>query len=214
MKLNTLIRSALVGVAISATTLFANTVKLSNTAFNGNPSQNAGEFWADTDNNGDFLTFCIEKHKLVTVGTTYSYTIENASLDSGDVLSEGSAYLYKKFRTSSLVGPVGGGGTYLSDRDVNAGLLQQAFWMLEGDLAYSNSNFYVNLVESLFGGQAGAIADVTSNYGVKVMNLWEYDANGARLDKQSQLVLVPDTGMTVALLGLGLLSLAAFRRKL
>jgi hypothetical protein len=214
MKLNTLIRSALVGAALSATTLFANTVKLSHTAFNGNPSAGAGEFWADTDNNGDFLTFCIEKNKFVTVGTTYNYTIDSAALDSGNVLSEGSAYLYKKFRTSSLVGPAGGGGTYLSDRDVNAGHLQNAFWMLEGGLAYNSSNFYVNLVESLFGGMAGATANVTSNYGVKVMNLWEYNANGAREDKQSQLVLVPDTGMTVALLGLGLLSLAAFRRKL
>ena len=214
MKLNTLIRGVIVGAALSATSLFANTVKLSHTAFNGNPYAGAGEFWADTDNNGDFLTFCIEKNKFITVGTTYNYTIDNASLDAGDVLSEGSAYLYKKFRTSSLVGPAGGGGTYLSDHDVNAGLLQQAFWMLEGDLAYDNTNFYVNLVESLFGGQAGAIADVTSNYGVMVMNLWSVDANGGRVDNQSQLVLVPDTGMTIALLGLGLLSLAAFRRKL
>ena len=43
------------------------------------------------------------------------------------------------------------------------------------------------------------------------MNIW--DAR-TQADVQSQLVFVPDSGMTAALLALGVLSLLAFRRKL
>jgi hypothetical protein len=57
-----------------------------------------------------------------------------------------------------------------------------------------------------------ARADITASSRVKVLNLWtNSDYTG---DVQSQLVYVPDSGLTVALLGLGLISLSIFRRKL
>ena len=85
------------------------------------------------------------------------------------------------------------------------------FWMLEDEIAYDSFNYYIGLVESIFG------ANVKANYSgtqVKVLNIWGKDSRGRIYDVQSQLFYVPDAGMTAALLGFGLLSLAAFRRKL
>ena len=70
-------------------------------------------------------------------------------------------------------------------------------------------NYYVGLAASHFGSLALAKADITSSSTVKVLNIW--GKNGE--DIQSQLIYVPDSGMTAALLGLGLISLAAFRRR-
>jgi hypothetical protein len=134
------------------------------------------------------------------LGIPFNYTIDTTVLNENDNLSRGTAYLYAQFVQGTLAG-------YLANHDVNAGLLQKAFWMLEDELTYDNSNPYIALVEGVFG------ASVKNDYNgasVKVMNIW----NANRVDKQSQLIMVPDSGMTALLLGLGLLSLAAFRRKL
>lgn len=200
MKLNNLLRSAVVGAALAASSLFANTVVLTSTGFNGNPNAGAGEFLAQTSHHGDFLTFCLENQVTITLGASYSYTIDNTVLNQNDNISKGTAHLYAQFVNGTLAG-------YLANHDVNAGLLQKAFWMLEDEIAYDNSNPYVALVEGVFG------ASVKNDYNgasIKVMNVWS--ANGG--DKQSQLIMVPDSGMTALLLGLGLLGLAAFRRKL
>ena len=60
-------------------------------------------------------------------------------------------------------------------------------------------------------GNTGAFETVGADSKVKVMNLWGIND---RKDVQSMLIYVPDSGMTAVLLGLGLLSLAAVRRKL
>lgn len=207
MKLNQIIRSLFVGAALSAGSLMASTVYIYNTSYDGIPDQGGGEFGVVSSDLGNFYTFCLEHSVNVALPGTYNYTIDTAALNQGDTLSVGSAWLYEQFRFGTLSGPAA--TTYLSSRDANAGLLQQAFWYLEneGGGAYS---YYVGLAVSHFGSLAAAQADITLSSKVKVLNLW--GANG--LDVQSQLVYVPDAGMTAALLGLGLLSLAAFRRKL
>lgn len=206
MKLNTLIRSAFIGAALTASSLFANTVVIDTTAYSYG---SGGEFLAQTSNNGDFLTFCLEKDVFFSEGVQYYYDIhENTVLSANDVISKGTAYLFSNFSKGTL------GGYFGPDRLANAGLLQKAIWMLEGDLTYDNSNPYIALVEGIFG------ANATSNVGsssVKVMNVWNnYNPQTGTYsgDKQSMLIRVPDSGMTALLLGLGLLSLAAFRRKL
>ncbi len=205
MKLNSLLRSAVLGAALTASSLLANTVVLTSTGFNGSPSAGAGEFLAETSHHGDFLTFCLEKDVSITLGATYFYSVDNVVKVQNDALSKGTAHLYANFITGNLAG-------YLANHDVNAGLLQKAFWMLEDEIAYDNSNPYIALVEGLFGSQAAAQSNVGSGSSVKVMNVWANERLTG--DKQSQLIMVPDSGMTALLLGLGLLSLAAFRRKL
>lgn len=207
MKLNTLLRSAVVGAALAATSLFANTVYVYNTANDGGLA--GGEFGVNSSEFGNFYTFCLEGSVSIALPGTYNYTVGIAALNQNDTLSVGSAWLYEKFFLGTLSGPAPA-SNYLDDRDTNAGLLQQAFWYLENEANGAN-NYYVGLVTSAFGSLAGAKADITTSSKVKVLNLWGLTDNK---DVQSQLVYVPDSGMTALLLGLGLLSLAAFRRKL
>lgn len=206
MKLTNIIRTLCLGAALSSTALLANTVYLENTDNDGVPDARGGEFKIYSSQFGVFYTFCLEKQVGIIDGT-YEYTVDSAALLQGDTLSVGSAWLYEQFFKGTLVGltPF---SNYLDDRDVNAGLLQNAFWALEDE--GGTETFYYNLAVGHFGSVAAAKADIDDSSKVRVLNLW-----GARgEDKQSQLVYVPDSGMTAILLGLGLLSLAAFRRKL
>lgn len=206
MKLNTIIRSALLGAALTASSLLANTVYVYNTSNDGELT--GGEFGVLSSEFGNFYTFCLEKSIGLPLPGTYNYTVDTAALSQNDTLSVGSAWLYEKFFLGSLQGPAPA-SSYFDNRDVNAGLLQQAFWYLENENGGAN-NYYVGLVSAAFGSLVAAQADIDVSSKVKVLNLW--GANG--LDVQSQLVYVPDSGMTALLLGLGFLSLAAFRRKL
>ncbi len=224
MKINTLIRTLLLGAAFSVGSLSANTVVLSDTTNDGD--LNGGEFLASPSGSGSFLTFCIEAGIHVSLGTTYNYTIspsafsggpDSHSVGAGDPISAGTAWLYEQFYFGTLV-DTDGVGTYfdagthggLAARDYNAGVLQKAIWDLE-DEAGDSGNYYVNLAITHFGSSAAARADAGPGSKVMAMNLWTIP-DGA--DVQSQLIYVPDGGMTVALLGLGLLGLGALRRKL
>lgn len=155
---------------------------------------------------GTFQTFCLEKNEYISAGVLYNVVLNSMAVNGGtggpnpDPLSVGSAYLYEKFATGTLAGYNYGAG-----RAGSAAQLQNAFWMLEGDIAYSNANTYIALVEGLFAGQAGAIADYTGG-SVKVLNLTL--PNG-----QDQLVYVPEPS-TFILLGLGMIGMAGVRRKM
>lgn len=217
MKLKSILSTALIGAALTASSLLANTVVLSSTGFNGYPlNAGAGEFKAVTSDDGTFLTFCLEHSVGISLGATYNYSIDDSVLNQNDPLSRGTVYLYRHFLKGDLSGPTGN-GSYLGGsniaHDTHAGLLQKAFWMLEDEIAYDASNYYIGLVESYFGSAASAKANYGGG-GMKVLNIWGLDSRQRITDKQSQLIYVPDSGMTVALLGLGLLGLAALRRKL
>jgi hypothetical protein len=201
MKIRSLLASLVIGAGLTASGLFANSVTINPTGYNGGDNS-GGEFQATTSDNGSFVTFCVEDAVVVHYGWTYSYTLDGPNiLLSGSKLTEGTAWLYEAFRAGTLVdGSTNGGGNYLDHHNVNAGLLQQAIWILQGDI--SGSNYYTNLV--------GNNKSAYTGTKVEVMNLWGADHQ----DVQSQLFLVPDGGATTALLGLGLLSLALFRRKL
>jgi hypothetical protein len=220
MKLNKLISAALLATAFTASTLLANTVHVSET--NNDGDDEGGEYLAKITNGPTFYTFCLENFVKVALPGTYEYTVDTRAFSggtdkhdpigagpAGDPLSKGTAYLYEQFTKGTLVDS-DGSGNYLDNHDVNAGLLQKAFWTLEDEYNYGANNPYVKLVTDMFG-LAGAYETVGADSRVKVMNLWK---TSSREDVQSMLIYVPDSGMTAALLGLGLLSLAAFRRKL
>jgi len=208
MKIRSLLASLVIGAGLTASSLFANSVTINYTGIDGGLS--GGEFKAITSDNGTFLTFCLEEHVGVAYGTPYTYTIDGPNiLLLGGKISQGTAWLYQAFRAGTLLdGSTNGVGSYFdANRYTSAGLLQQAFWDLEGQGTFSN--YYVNLVTTQFGSLANAELDYTGTK-VAVLNLWGPNHQ----DIQSQLFLVPDGGVTTALLGLGLLSLALFRRKL
>jgi len=226
MKINTLIRAVAFGAALSATSAFANAVYVERTSFNGVPDGSGGEF-KDTFNKGkanqySILTFCLEEFVTINTPAGYSYTIDDRALaggkdlhdpvgagPAGDPLSKATAWLYEQFAKGTLVDSDGVGSYWTAaNHDKNAGILQKAIWTFEDEFDWSKNNFYYDLAVAHFGSKDVAFSTYTGTT-VKVLNIW--GKNGK--DIQSHLIYVPDSGMTVGLLGLGLLSLAAFRRK-
>jgi hypothetical protein len=236
MKLNSILSTILVGSTLAVSSLTAGTVKLYDTSNDGTPNLNGGEFKAVTSSDGTFLTFCLEQETGVAAnGTTYYYTISDSAFNggpdshnagSGDPISKGTAYLFQQFVFGTLVDS-DGVGNYNDHRDFNAGMLQAAFWYLEDEdladdafwtnplSAYNlSNNYYIQLVAGIYG---ISMFDAAYDNNVKAINLWSSYNPQTRTysgDVQSQLIYVPDSGMTALLLGLGLLSLAAVRRKL
>ena len=158
-----------------------------------------------------FETFCMEYNEHFTPGGTYNYAISQAAIHGGvpggsDPISLGTAWLYLNFAEGTLT------GYFTGNRTTNAGQLQNTIWWLEGEQGDpGNGNSFRNLVLAQFGGSAAnAMADNNGFYGVAVLNLYYLDGTLA----QDQLVLdVPDSGTTAVLLGVGLLGLFLFHRK-
>lgn len=241
LKLNIHAKLLLTGLFLGFGSLSANTIYIGDSLFDGiggknNQGAQGGEFVATATDNGlllqgqTFVTFCLENFVNIQTNRSYFYTIDSRAMSgggdvhdiagnpAGDPLSNGTAYLYTAFVKNELPDHLLGStkvGSYLDNHDRNAGLLQQAIWTLEDEYNYNKAQFhyglgynpYLELVFNVFG-VAGAYANSTDSK-VRVLNLW--DAKGK--DVQSLLVYVPDSGMTAALFGLGLLSLAAFRRR-
>lgn len=171
---------------------------------------------ANTGHGMGFETFCIEYNEHFSPGGTYTYAISDAALLGGnggpsDHLSQGTAWLYSNFARG---GNFDGLTSYLFTT-TDAGLLQDAIWWLEGEnsLNYDSNNKFEKAVVDKFVTAANAMADNAHNgFGVAVLNLWIHPNFTGYA--QDQLVLVPDGGTTVGLLGLGLLGLFLGKRKL
>ena len=166
--------------------------------------------------NSGIETFCLEYTENFIPGSTYNYKISGGAISGGpgavdgtDIISVGTAHLYALFATGSLAGYEYTPG---AGRSNSAGLLQNTFWWLEneGSLAYNAANPFMKSVYDLFGGETNARADYTGA-SVKVINI----GSEPLYPRQDQLVYlgVPDGGMTLALLGLGLAGLATIKRR-
>jgi hypothetical protein len=168
---------------------------------------------------GTFETFCLEKNENFTLGPTFTVTPNDAAVYGGnnmvnnpgrDPISVGTAWLYHQFQLGTLSQYDYTGAT----RGASSQALQQAIWWLEGEVA-DPSNYYSQLVVGKFGTAATAMADNAGQIGVGVLNLWvpgqEWTTAGAR---QDVLVCIPDGGLTVSLLGLGMMLLGTIRRKI
>lgn len=185
------------------------------------------------DNSGHrvvgFSTFCLEVGESLNFTDTYAGELNlramnggpdlhdpNGAGPAGDPISLGTAWLYQLFATGTLDDVVGYDyGTYphdtteVSNRKTSAGLLQNAIWHLEDEPATVDSNPYIAAVISEFGSLENAQVSSEGAYGVMAINV---SLNGE--PRQDVLVYtVPDGGMTVALLGGGVLGLALVQRR-
>ena len=169
-------------------------------------------------NNG-FETFCMETGVEFSPGTTYYYSLGNTTMGSGTggglPLTTGAAELYYAFGKGQLTDfnyadtSVGGG------RQQDTDLLQAAIWLLQGGQSFgsypSGNNKFLADAITLSGGMAQAELPYSGS-SVAVLQLWsDLDHTVAA---QNQLVLVPDGGLTVTLLGGALIGLQMLRRKL
>jgi hypothetical protein len=171
-------------------------------------------------------TFCLESKVLFSPGQPYSYELGTVALPGAsliasgpDPLSVGSAWLFQQFAKGTLAGY---NYTFGSGRTSAATELQEAFWLLEHQPAdgtytgaFDSTNFFDNLLVTHFGSIAAAQADATlAELGnVKVLNIYTTNARGAKVYAQAQLIMVPETTTTVALLGLGMVALCFIRRR-
>jgi hypothetical protein len=160
----------------------------------------------------EFQSFCIEKDEYVTIPGTYNVTVNaneqaiggGVNTNSGDTLSVGAAYLYSLFARGVL--------QYYNYADgpnnvTSAGNLQNALWMLEEEISLDTSNIYINYLLKHGFTESSMVANASyGQYGVYVLNLGT--------SNQDQLIYVPDGGLTVMLLGLGIGGLTLISRKL
>ncbi len=166
---------------------------------------------------GTFQTFCVEQLETINgYPATYAVVLNTEAVyggkyPNGDPLSVGAAWLYHLFQNQQLPG-------YLWDttdnRRASATDLQNALWFLEGE-GGSLTAAYSTLLVKKFGSIANAEVDNNGQYPVMVMNLWDVGYVGVDGHQhQDLLVCVPDGGMTVVLLGMGLSCLAFISRRI
>lgn len=212
-----LIASLMIGfLAVQA--VVANTIVTTATGNNG--GYNGGEFLSVLDGNPAISTFCLEDTEFFYPGRQYSYSLSDRAIGGGanhdgtqvgyDVMSQGTAWLYLQYRSGALPSVATAGGAF-----------QMAIWMLEDEVAQAN-NAYLALAVAHFGGSfALAQADYSGNE-IRVINVW--DANnsdglggvyvpGYGYARQDVIGVVPDGGMTLALLGMGLTGLGFVSRR-
>ena len=168
-----------------------------------------GIFYASTSDGQNFQTYCLEYTEHIYLGTTYEYAISSAALNGGtdlgnglagsDPISGGTAWLYRKY-----------GQTV--NTTAAADSLQMAIWMLEDEFPLSTDPGNAYYAEALLHG--GKLDSVSSD--VFAMNLSDLDNSdglgGTR--RQDVLISVPDGGITLGMLGVGLMAFGALRRRL
>jgi hypothetical protein len=173
-------------------------------------SAGGGEFvMQNAANQTLFLSFCLEKDEFLSPNTLYkvdsiSTTAQQGGFNtnSGDEIDFKTAYLYYHFVKGDLA-------SYSKAKE-NA--LQNAIWFIEQEITDlpegDATTFYNDAVLAVGSGQW------TGWDNVRVVNLVGNTATGQPVQfKQSILVLTPEPG-TLLILGLGLVGLAAVRRKM
>jgi hypothetical protein len=175
-----------------------------------------GEFTATTSLNGTFETFCTETTVEFTPGQTYSYSLGTTSY-SGMALTEGTAFLFYEFTMGNLSGY---NYTDAKIRQSDAGLLQAAIWAFQGQ-SIANGEEYPSATATQ--GQYGynpyfalAVNDLGGNaynpndgkYSVDILQL-----SSGNTPAQDQLICTTPEPTTMALIGMGGLSLFMIRRR-
>jgi hypothetical protein len=167
-------------------------------------------------NNGSktgFLTFCLEVSEFAA-SPSY-FTVNSAALNggvgggtSGDPLSVGTAWLYSQFASGQLAGIAGFSYTGAT----NYGLLQEAIWLLEQEVASSVIAGGNALYNYVIANVANATSDAAvGQFGVYVLNNY---SNAAQTTRAQDFLYynVPDGGTTLMLMGLSLGGVVLFRR--
>jgi hypothetical protein len=180
-----------------------------------------------TLNNG-FQTFCLELNELIKSGVAYHAYLNTVAVAGGsggvdpmvggDPISAGTAWLYERFVWGVLSGYDYTPGP-LGTRPTSAKLLQEAIWWLEDELGPSynfSANPFIVAVLAAFNDDVNAAKDNYTGNRVRVLNIYGINQDGSTNWedlKQDMLVYVPEGGMTLVLMGGGLLGLALIRRK-
>jgi hypothetical protein len=185
--------------------------------FNVSPVTGSGYGASDLYNNNfgglGFGTFCINRSVSIIVPGQYNATVIQSGVDpvSGNQISVGTAWLFLQFAQGALAGYNYTPGL---GRANSAYLLQNAIWVLEGQIGNNFGDVFLNEVITKFGSLANASLDNNQQYGVGVLGLTTLNPNGGPGNPaQPMLTLLPDGGSVLILMGMGLSGLAVFARK-
>ncbi|MCS7089710.1 MAG: hypothetical protein RMN51_01655 [Verrucomicrobiota bacterium] len=224
-----LVLSATGAMAVpDATVTVVRTAGYYDTSYQGGEFTLKGSPWANPNHyspatlvaNG-LQTFCLELNEFLSGQPFHAY-LNTVAINGGvgggspDPLSIGTAWLYKRFAEGTLPGYnyTPGPGRAASARE-----LQEAIWYLEDELGSIGPNPYIAMVIAQFGSLSAAKTNYNpslANFQVRVVNLYGIKPNGDtdwQARKQDMIVYLPDGGMTLILMGGGLLGLALVRRK-
>jgi hypothetical protein len=163
-----------------------------------------------------FRTFCLERNEYftwnqhLTIKGINDYAtaggVSGGGSEDKDYLSDETRYLYYHFYKGDL------SGYNYSDsieRVNSANTLQEAIWMLEGEMTLVSTNYFIDYLNKSVVGSQGWTAGLDS---VKVLNLFKPDGSKA----QDQLTMVPEPGallsLGIVLLGLGGVTRRRFKR--
>jgi hypothetical protein len=167
-----------------------------------------------TDFPGSFQTFCVEVGEYIYPNTTFDVSISQASIYTGKPLTQGAAWLYHQFQCGTLAGY-----DYTRQNKQTVQDLQDAIWLFMGitvaEIKAEDPNYNPNNQFVIAGGVHGGFLLNNGQIPVGVLNMWAAGHYGdPAYARQDQLVCVPDGGLTLTLLGMGLGSLALVSRKL
>jgi hypothetical protein len=164
---------------------------------------------------GTFQTFCLELHEGISA-TTYTAIPAMKTQVTGFDLNKGTAWLYQQFAAGTLSG-YNFGGT-VAERKASADALQQEIWHLMGNqVPTANSIFdpIVNAAAAL--GQWNVQDPSTPEFSpVRLLNDWTIGQVGQREGAAQDVLFipgVPDGGLTLALLGMGLTGVGFISRR-
>jgi len=110
-------------------------------------------------------------------------------------------------------------GPIPTGRSQSAYLLQNAIWVLEGQIGNNFPDVFLNMVVTQFGSLVAAEADNNQTYKVGVLGLTGIGPEGRPTTPAQPMLtllpsLVPDGGSALLLLGMGLSGLALVSRKM
>jgi len=171
-------------------------------------------------NSGSFQTFCVEFSESLVVGT-FTAIPANMTTMTGFTLNKGTAWLYEQFAAGTLSGYNYGPDATI--RKVSANALQQEIWHLMGNQAAANSIFDPIVDAAALAGNWNKLdANTTEFSDTRLLNMWVVGQVGQSAGARQDLLFipgffndtpgVPDGGLTLALLGMGLTSVGFVSR--